>query len=272
MKRIDFATIGGLIVGFAGILIGNMLEGGHLSSILQPTAALIVFGGTLGATMIMFPMHVCVKAAKSFVNIFLNPPSDASSLIEEIVGYAQKARKDGIIALEKDAQTASHPFLGRALLLAVDGTDANTMRDHLELEMGQTETRGEVEAKVFESAGAFAPTIGIIGAVLGLIHVMANLSDVSKVGTGIAVAFVATIYGVAGANLLFLPAGGKMKLKHKDQIVMMEMIVEGALGIQEGVNPNVLRAKLHGFLGEELKHKGGAAAAGAAGAAKAKAA
>lgn len=256
MKRIDIGTILGLIVGFAGILVGNALEGGHIGTIIQPTAALIVFGGTLGATLISFPFGTCVKAAKSFMNMFLNPPNDPAALIEEIVGYAQKARKDGIIALEKDASTASNPFLGRALLLAVDGTDAHTMREHLELELGQTEERGEVEAKVFESAGAYAPTIGIIGAVLGLIHVMANLSDVSKVGAGIAVAFVATIYGVGSANLCFLPAGGKLKLKHRSAIVLHELIIEGALGIQEGLNPNVLRAKLQGFLAHEAKKAG----------------
>ena len=201
---------------------------------------------------------------------------DAAKIIErmsdlkqfDVIRYAQKARKEGIISLEKEVETASDPFLKRALLMAVDGVDSKTIQETLELELSQMEEHGELPAKVYESAGGYSPTIGILGAVLGLIHVMSNLSDVGKVGEGIAVAFVATIYGVGSANIVFLPAAGKLKLKHKSEMVLREMMMHGALAIQEGQNPKLIEEKLSAFLPHK-KSKGKDAAKPEAGASRA---
>ena len=251
MKRIDIATLLGLLLAIGGILVGNAIEGGKIAAILQPTAALIVFGGTLGAVCVTYPMPILVRGLKAAMQIVGNRSSDARGLLDEIVKYAQKARKEGIISLEGEVRSASDPFLKRAILMAVDGVDSKTMRETLELEMQEMDEQGELSAKVWESAGGYAPTIGILGAVLGLIHVMQNLSDVGKVGEGIAVAFVATIYGVGSANILFLPAGGKLKVKHRAEMVLREMVMHGAIAIQEGQNPKLIEEKLSAFLQEK---------------------
>lgn len=243
----DLASVIGLVLGLVAILVGNAIEGGHIGALLQPTAALIVLGGTIGATMLSFPMPVFIKACKSMKTVFAQKKSDPKKLVEEIADYAQKARRDGIIALEQVVQKASHPFLTKALTMAVDGADSKSMRENLELMIEHIAEEGEKPAKVWESAGGYSPTIGIIGAVMGLIHVMQNLSDVGAVGAGIAVAFVATIYGVGAANLVFLPAAGKLKLKHRAEMIEMELMLEGALAIQEGQNPNLIREKLQAF-------------------------
>jgi chemotaxis protein MotA len=253
LKKIDIATLLGLSLAIGCILLGNALEGGHVSAIIQPTAAMIVFGGTIGAVLVTFPMPIFLRAMKGLGQLVGNRASDPESLVKEIIAYAQKARKEGIIALEGEMQKASNPFLKRAVLMAVDGVDSKTMLDTLELELSQMEEHGEYAAKVWEAAGGYAPTIGILGAVLGLIHVMSNLSDVSKVGEGIAVAFVATIYGVGSANIMFLPAAGKLKVKHREEMVQAEMMMHGAIAIQEGQNPKLIEEKLSAFL-QEKKH------------------
>jgi chemotaxis protein MotA len=248
VKRFDIATFLGLIVAFGGILVGNAIEGGHLSSIIQPTAAMIVFGGTIGAVLVSYPMSVVMAGVKAIPQLFTNRGADARALLDEIVRYAQKARKEGIISLEAEAKNATDPFLRRAIVMAVDGVDSKTMRETLELELSEMDTHGELAAKTFESAGGYAPTVGILGAVLGLIHVMQNLSDVSKVGEGIAVAFVATIYGVGAANLVFLPAAGKIKVKHHAEMLLREMMMHGAVAIQEGQNPKLIEERLSAFV------------------------
>lgn len=253
MNRMDLATLAGLAIAVGGILVGNALEGGHIHSILQPTAALIVFGGTIGATLVSFPLPACLAGLKAASALFGNPARDARGLLEEIVRYAQKARKEGIISLEADVEKASDPFLRRAILMAVDGVDSKTMHETLELELAEMDERGELAAKVYEAAGGYAPTIGILGAVLGLIHVMSNLSDVSKVGEGIAVAFVATIYGVGSANIFFLPAAAKLKLKHREEMILREMALHGAIAIQQGQNPKLIEEKLSAFVHERKK-------------------
>jgi chemotaxis protein MotA len=249
----DIATIVGIAIGLIAILGGNALEGGHMDALIQPTAGMIVLGGTIGAVMVGFPMPVFIKGMKAIKGVFFNKKQDPEKLIEEITEYAQKARREGVIALEGVVGQASDPFLTKSLMLAIDGTDAKNMRENLELALAHAEEEGEKPAKVWEAAGGYSPTIGIIGAVMGLIHVMQNLSDVAAVGKGIAVAFVATIYGVAFANLLFLPAAGKLKLKHRQEMIIKEIIVEGALAIQEGQNPNVIKDKLLGFLSHDKK-------------------
>jgi chemotaxis protein MotA len=250
----DLGTLLGLVIGLGMILGGNLIEGGKIAQIAQPTAAMIVLGGTIGATMIQFPLRTFIRAMKSVRNVFQEPPSHTAKLIDEIVGYATTARKDGIVALESVVPSASDPFLGRALMMAVDGADSAAMRDALETSIGQMEEEGEDIAKVFETAGGYAPTIGIIGAVLGLIQVMSHLSDIEKVGEGIATAFVATIYGVGFANIVCLPVGGKLKLRNREAVAVKGMMLEGALAIQEGMNPKLVRERLSS-LQPEGEHK-----------------
>jgi chemotaxis protein MotA len=245
--RFDVGSLLGIAVGVGAVLVGNALEGGHISALIQPTALLIVVGGTLGATLLGFPLPVFVRAMRALRDVFSDARRDEQAIIDEIVAYGQKARRDGIIAIEEQIERASDPFLYKALLMAVDGADSKTMRENLELMIEHYEDDKEQLAKVWESAGGYAPTIGIIGAVMGLIHVMQNLSDVSAVGKGIAVAFVATIYGVALANLLLLPVAFKLKLKLRAETKLLEMMMEGALAIQEGMNPSLVREKLSSF-------------------------
>jgi chemotaxis protein MotA len=253
--KLDIGSLLGIAVGLGAVLVGNALEGGHLSALVQPTALLIVAGGTLGATLLGFPLSVVIEAGRALREVLFDGQRDVRAIIDEIVAYGQKARRDGIIAIEEQVQSASDPFLSKALMMAVDGADSKTMRDSLELMISHFEEDREKLAKVWESAGGYAPTIGIIGAVMGLIHVMQNLADVSAVGKGIAVAFVATIYGVALANLLLLPVAFKLKLRVKAETKLMEMMMEGALAIQEGMNPSLVREKLSSFYRESSASK-----------------
>ncbi len=267
--KLDLATVGGLIVAVGGILTGMILEGGSVREILQPTAALIVFGGTLGAVMITTPLGVLLRAVRAVVSVFLEKQQAPDAVIEEIIGYATKARKNGIVSLEQDAETAPDKFLRKALNLAVDGTDLQEIHKMMELEMGVEERRADMEARVFEAAGGYSPTIGIIGAVLGLIQVMKNLANIDEVGRGIAVAFVATIYGVASANIVFLPVGTKIKARTQAAIEIKELMLEGVAGIVEGLNPKLIRTKLEAYLEptQPKKAKAGKGKAGAAAAA-----
>ena len=269
MRRFDLSTPLGLLVALGFILVGNAIEGGHIGAVLQPTAAMIVFGGTIGAVLVTYPLPVFIQGIKALSRLLTNPGPDPGAVRDEIIRYAQKARKDGIISLEKDVANASDPFLRRALMMAVDGVDSKTIQESLELELTQMEEHGELPAKVYESAGGYSPTIGILGAVLGLIHVMQNLSDVAKVGEGIAVAFVATIYGVGAANIFFLPAAGKLKLKHRQEMALREMMMYGTLALQEGQNPKIIEEKLSAYVPHKSAAKPAKAAAEAAAAGRA---
>jgi chemotaxis protein MotA len=256
---VDFGPLIGLAFALIAVLVGNSLEGGHLASMVGGPAALIVLGGTTGAVIVQFPLETVVASVKSVAGLFKKSSADPKKIVDEIVDYANRARRDGILALEKSAATASDPFLAKALLMAVDGTDSNGIRGTMELVIEQEEEHAEHSAAVFESAGGYSPTIGIIGAVLGLIHVMSNLSDIAAVGHGIAAAFVATIYGVAAANILFLPLGGRIKLRAKGASKIKEMMLVGVLAIQEGTNPKLVRDRLAGFLPAHDAKKEGAA-------------
>src|SRR6266851_1894044 len=226
--KLDFATIAGMIIGVGGIVGGLILEGGSVREIIAPTALLIVLGGTLGAVLITTPLSVLRGGMRSLASVFFEKSHDPESMIEKLVDYSTKARKNGIVSLEGVADQAPDPFLRKALNLAVDGTDLQELRNMMELEIGVAEHHAE--AKIFESAGGYAPTIGIIGAVLGLIQVMKDLADIEKVGHGIATAFVATIYGVGFANLFFLPAAGKIKARAAEKAQTLELILEGVVG------------------------------------------
>ncbi|MEO7653268.1 MAG: flagellar motor protein [Bryobacteraceae bacterium] len=244
----DLATIGGLVIGFGGILGGLILEGGNVREIVAPTALLIVLGGTAGAVMVTTPMSVLKNAFQALAGVFFEKSQPPEAMIDQIVELATKARKNGIVSLEQDASDVADPFLRKALTLAVDGTDLQELRKMMELAIGLDEHHAEAEAKVFEGAGGYAPTIGIIGAVMGLIQVMKDLADIEKVGHGIATAFVATIYGVGFSNLLLLPAGSKIKARAQISAEMKELMLEGVVGIVEGLNPKLIRTKLEAYV------------------------
>lgn len=245
---VDKSTIGGIILAVGGILAGLLLEGGKIAQILQPTAAMIVLGGTIGAVMVQFPLSTVIQAFKGLAWVFFDKREDPKRLVETLVLFAHRARKNGIVSLDSELANIEDPFLKKALMLAVDGIEPEELRKMMELELDNQAENSEKVAQVFESAGGFAPTIGIIGAVLGLIQVMQHLSNIDEVGRGIAVAFVATIYGVGSANLLFLPSSGKLKIKGREEQILREMTMEGVISILEGMNPRILETKLLGYL------------------------
>jgi chemotaxis protein MotA len=245
----DFLTILGITLSVGGILVGQVLEGGHISSILQATAALIVIGGTLGAVMVQNTLPIFLSAFKMIVRAFIDPRKPYAEFINSIEAYANLARKQGILALESKTKEVEDLFFKKGLQLVIDGTEPNMIREVMETETVYLEERSQMAAKVFEAAGGYAPTIGLIGAVLGLIHVMENLSDPSQLGAGIAVAFVATVYGVASANIIWLPLAGKLKLKIRLDTILREMVLEGVVSIAKGESPRYIREKLEGFVG-----------------------
>src|SRR5581483_2932828 len=249
-RAVDKASVSGILLGLAGIVGGLLLEGGNVSQVLQPTAAMIVFGGTAGAVLIQFPMPVVLCAVRRLAGIFFEPAVTVQSAIELLVNFADIARRRGIVALDAELKNVHDPFMRKVLMLAVDGTEPQELRKIAELELDNQYDREERFPQVFESAGGFSPTVGIIGAVLGLIQVMQHLDKIDEVGRGIAVAFVATIYGVGAANLFFLPAAGKLKLRMRDEQIMREMLLEGVISILEGMSPRMLETKLLGFLNE----------------------
>lgn len=246
-RKADWSSFTGLLLGAGGILGGLVLEGGKLQEVMQGTAAIIVFGGTLGATLVTTPFRVVRNALARVPDIFFESVHSPEQAIGEIVEYAAKARKSGLISLEADAERIADPFLRKAMGLAVDGTNVKDLRQMMELEMQLEGRHYEEAARVFTSAGGYAPTIGIIGAVLGLMQVMKNLANIAEVGHGIATAFVATVYGVASANIFFLPAGGKILARFQAARQMRELALLGVVAIVEGMNPKLIRAKLEAF-------------------------
>jgi len=250
-RKLDFSTIGGLFVAASAIFGGLLLEGGRFSDVAQLTAGLIVLGGTLGAVMITTPLTLLVDGVKKLPSLLWETSLASEAVIEEILSFATRARRNGIVSLESEVNLIADPFLRKALSLAVDGADLQDIRRIMELEIEMTEQRGEAEARVFEAAGGYAPTIGIIGAVLGLIQVMKHLEDIEAVGHGIAVAFVATVYGVAIANIVLLPAATKLKLRLQHAVQIKELMLEGVVSIAEGLNPKLVRSKLEAYQREK---------------------
>jgi chemotaxis protein MotA len=251
----DKSSIGGVILAIAGIVAGLLIEGGNLSQILQPTAALIVFGGTMGAVLLQFPLNTVIAAFRSLGRVFAAPRKHNGQLIRLMVSFANKARRNGVVSLDSDLQTIQDPFLRQSLMLAVDGTEPSELRRIMRVSLDSTCESDERLPAVFESAGGFSPTIGILGAVLGLIQVMQHLDNIQEVGRGIAVAFVATIYGVGIANLFFLPFAGKMRIRIRDEHLRREMMLEGVISILEGMNPRMLEIKLGGFIDDSTRNK-----------------
>jgi len=245
----DLITVVGIILALGGILGGQLLEGGHINSLLQGTAFLIVFGGTLGAVCIGTTFRDLKTGLKLLrFGFFDSKAQDSDKIVSQLIDAAQVARKESILALEKKLSEMSNPFMQNVFRFVIDGVDPKTLREIFENELFLEEENLNAGAKIWNDAGGFAPTIGIIGAVLGLIHVMENLADTAKLGQGIAVAFVATVYGVGSANILFLPLASKIKRKIKLDLETKNMILEGAIGIMAGMNPFIIEQKLRGYL------------------------
>ncbi|MBS7600124.1 flagellar motor protein [Pseudomonas sp. RC2C2] len=244
----DVLSLIGIILAFVAIVGGNYLEGGHLSALLNGPAALIVLGGTLAAALLQSPMSAFKRALQIVRWIIFPPRVDLAGGIDRVVNWSLTARKEGLLGLEGVADAEPDPYARKGLQLLVDGAEPEAIRSILEVDFYTQESRDVQAAKVFESMGGYAPTIGIIGAVMGLIHVMGNLADPAQLGNGIAVAFVATIYGVASANLILLPIANKLKALALRQSRYREMLLEGLLSIAEGENPRSIELKLQGFM------------------------
>ncbi len=244
----DILTLLGLLIGFGAIIGGNILEGGHTSSLLQLTAFLIVIGGTVGAVLIQTPVPIFMRSLTMSLWVLMPPKLDHKTSVEKIINWSNIARKEGLLGLEVLVEAEKDSFAKKGLQLLVDGSEPDVIRNILEVELGVKEHFDTQAAKVFDGLGGYSPTIGIIGAVMGLIHVMNNLADPSKLGAGIAVAFVATIYGVGLANLIFLPMGNKLKAIVHNQTQFREMVIEGIISIAEGENPRNIETKLEGYL------------------------
>ena len=244
----DILSVLGLVFGLTAILLGQFLEGGHADTLINGPAMLIVFGGTVGAVMLQSPMTVFLRALRIVTWAFVPPKLNAAATIQKIVGWSNIARKEGLLGLESIEEDEDNPFARKGLQLLIDGSEPEAIRQILDVDIGTREEFDLAAARVYESMGGYSPTIGIIGAVMGLIHVMGNLSDPSRLGSGIAVAFVATIYGVGAANLLFLPLANKLRNVVHDETRYRDMIVEGVASIAEGENPRNIETKLLGYL------------------------
>jgi chemotaxis protein MotA len=246
---VDKSTLGGVGLAVAGIAVGLYLDGGKVGQLLQPTAALIVFGGTLGAVMVQFPFSVVKQAFGQLKAVFIGEKDPAAQLIEDLTRYSVRARRNGLMSLDAELESIQDPFLKKAMTLAVDGTHASELRHRMEFEMDTEADREDLIPKVYEAAGGFAPTIGIIGAVIGLIQVMQRLENINEVGKGIAVAFVATVYGVGSANIFFLPCAGRIKILMRRKQVLRELMLDGVISIVDKVNPRVFESKFATYLG-----------------------
>ena len=244
----DKISVVGLLLGVVAIVGGQILEGGNVASLSQPTALLIVLGGTMGAVMLQSPYATFVRGVRMVRWVWYPPVVDYRLLIKQVSSWSQISRREGLLALENAINQLKDDFSRKGLQLLVDGAEPERLREVLEVEIGTFEEEMRQSARIWEAAGGYSPTIGILGAVLGLIHVMENLSDPSKLGAGIAVAFVATIYGVGLANLVFLPMANKLKSHISRLVVQREMIVDGLVGIANGDNPRIIESRLQGYV------------------------
>lgn len=244
----DKLSLIGLIIGLAAILGGQVLEGGHVSSLIQPTAMFIVLGGTMGAVLLQNPPQVFRRGMAMIRWVWFPPVIAKKQVIDQVMQWSQLSRREGLLSLENYIPAIKDEFTRNGLQLLVDGAEPDRLRELLEVEIDSFEEEWRQAAKVWESAGGYSPTIGILGAVMGLIHVMENLSDPTKLGPGIAVAFVATIYGVGLANLIFLPVAGKLKYHITRMVAAREMLVDGLVGIAQGDNPRIIESRLRGYL------------------------
>ena len=244
----DKLSLVGLALAAVAIIGGQLLEGGSLGSLVQLAAFIIVIGGTVAAVLVQSPLPIFLDGLRLGKWVVMPPGFDGEGAIRQLTDWAAAARREGMLALENQLASVENPFTRNGLQMLVDGFEPERIREALEVETIAWEERQRAAAKVWDAAGGYAPTIGILGAVLGLIHVMENLSDPAKLGGGIAVAFVATVYGVGTANLLFLPIANKLKSLIARQVRLREMIADGLLGIANGENPKVIEGRLNGYL------------------------
>ena len=244
----DRISVIGLLIGLSAIVGGQVLEGGHVSSLFQMTALAIVGGGTLGAVLLQSPQDVFVRGFRMAKWVWVPPVNKTPQTIVSITNWANMARREGLLVLESQIGPQKDPFVKKGLQLLVDGAEPDRLREVMDVDIVTFEDSHRHAARIWESAGGYAPTIGIIGAVMGLIHVMENLSEPSKLGAGIAVAFVATIYGVGLANLVFLPINKKLQAIIGRQVRHRELIVDGLIGIANGDNPRIIESRLRGYL------------------------
>jgi len=261
---VDKATLPGLVLGIGALVASVILEGGSLSALLNVPAAVLVFGGTIGVTMVSVPFDVIVGIPKFVPQAFFSKLPEPREIVETFVTLADKARREGLLALEQEAPQLE-PFARKGVLLVVDGSDPSLVREVLEMEIEATEQRHKSRYSMLATMGGFAPTMGIIGTVMGLVNVLSHLEDPSTLGHSIATAFIATLYGVASANVLWLPLGEKLKHKSAEETWLRELTVEGILSVQSGDNPRIVRQKLEAQLPPSLRE--GAAKGGAEGAA-----
>lgn len=244
----DRATLIGLVLGGLALIGGHFMEGGTTAMIFQGTALVIVFGGTAGAVCLSFSGGQLTEALKSLPQVFRKPVDDKPEQVRRLVELAYRARRDGLLSLDRDLKKLPDLFWQRTLRLVIDGFPAAQVKEVMEVELARQEEADAGPTLVFEAAGGYAPTIGILGAVLGLIQVMQHLTNPAKLGTGVAVAFVSTIYGVASANLIFLPIAHKLRARHKQDLLKKEMILEGIVALAQGEHPRLIAERLQGFL------------------------
>ncbi len=249
----DLATIAGLLGAWGALLLSAIIEKTNLASLFGPSAFILVIGGTFGATMISYSIDDIVALPKIIALAFKKQETDPLKFIELLVGFAEKARREGLLILQEFIKDTEDKFLVRGMNLVIDGADPELVRNILETEIVFLEKRHSISASIFETAGGFAPTMGIIGTVVGLITVLGNIENASELSKGIAVAFLATFYGISTANLIWLPIANKLKLKSKAELLIKEMILEGILSIQAGENPRIVREKLEVFLPPKLQ-------------------
>ena len=244
----DKISLAGIVLSLIAILGGQLLEGGSIASLVQPTALMIVLGGTLGAVLLQSPLHVFRRGLLIAKWVWLPPVIEQKRMLDQILNWSQIARREGLLQLENYIPQIKDDFTKKGLQLLVDGADPEHIRELLEVDINTFEDEWRQSAKIWESAGGYSPTIGILGAVMGLIHVMENLSDPTKLGAGIAVAFVATIYGVGLANLVFLPIAAKLKYYISRMVASKEMLIDGLVGIAVGDNPRIIESRLKGYM------------------------
>jgi chemotaxis protein MotA len=244
----DILSLIGIVLGVVAIVGGAVAKGAGLSSLWSAAAFIIVILGTLAAILVQTPMPTFRRALGIFGWIIKPPEDHGRQLLNQINGWSARARKDGLLGLEADIGKLTDPFLRKGLQMLVDGNEPDTLRKVLEIDLHSQEQSDLAAAKVFEGMGIYAPTLGIIGAVLGLMAVMQNLADPSKLGVGIAAAFTATIYGIASANLFFLPVAAKLKSVIRQRARTHELVIEGLIAIAEGENPRNIESRLQGYL------------------------
>jgi chemotaxis protein MotA len=264
--RLDLRSLAVLPAGVAVVLLAQLLEGGVVRSLVQGPAALIVFGGTCAAVLITFSPADVWRAAKAAARTFVRPEDDDAAMAARLVAYAVRIRRDGVLALEADVERITDPYLRTGLSLVVDGVSLPQLKDVLDAMRAATEADEDRPARVFEAAGGYAPTLGILGAVLGLIQVMEHLTQPGAIGSGIAVAFVATIYGVGGANLLFLPIAGRLREEATAADRRRELITEGIVALHQRLNPRMVARHLSSLTGEASLHDAAARSPGTRGA------